>query len=131
MCRRILAPLGFSLLPSVMKSVMYEVTIHPSRKPFVLKVPTREDDCLGRREETGGMESTTKFQRSLPEQDKCHPGVGMALGKKVVRGTTPPIGGTSVFSQVPLESSEIFPKQLPVICNLFLHKNCTWAGEVG
>lgn len=55
------------------------------------------------------MESTTKFQRSLPEQDKCHPGVGMALGKKVVRGATPPIGGTSVlFPQVPLESSEYF-----------------------
>lgn len=111
MCRRILAPLGFSLLLSVMKSIMYEVTIHPSRKPFVLKVPTREDDCLGRREETGGVESTTKFQRSLPEQDKCHPGVGMALGIKVVRGATPPIGGTSMlFPQVPLESNEVFPK---------------------
>lgn len=80
-CRRILAPLGFSLLPLLMNSVMYEVTIHPSSKPFVLKVPSRDDDCLGRREELGGVESTTKSQRSLPEQNKCHPRVGMALGQ--------------------------------------------------
>lgn len=107
MCRGILAPLGFSLLPSVMKSIMYEVTIHPSRKPFVLKVPTRKDDCLGRRKETGGVESTTKLQRSLPEQDKCHPEVGMALGK---RGHTTHRWHFNVVSQVPLESSEVFPK---------------------
>lgn len=80
-CRRILAPLGFSLLLSLMNSVMYDVSFHPSSKPFVLKVPTRGDDCLGRREELGGVESTTKSQRSLLEQDKCHPGVGIALGQ--------------------------------------------------
>lgn len=86
---------------------MYEVTIHPSSKPFVLKVPTRKDDCLGRREEMEGVEFLTKSQRSLP---------GRKEGGE--RGHTTTDRWHFISSRVSLESSE--EKYFLSICQLSL-----------
>lgn len=52
----------------------------PVSKPFVLKVPTRDSDYLGGKVGVWRY-GTHHYVLEVPKQDKCHHGVGIALGQ--------------------------------------------------